>query len=296
MLTNVMQTKSGRKFVQFMRSDTGKKIDKFLVRTTGWSLLVKTFSAMVGFPPMPVLTPLNVTKGEQYKPDFDNVAYNPVVQEQLTAYELGGRFEAAAFRYDYVNKQLRARIAVGPPFGNINAQDAIPKSRLKGFEASATVRPIAGLTLAASGTYIDSKILNYIGQTVDGVLQSQAGSPFNFTPKYSVNGDVNYERPVTSSLNAFAGVNVAYRGKTSAIFNPPGASQTNLAPFNIDKYTLVDGQIGVEAADGRCKAFLWGKNILNKYYWTNVVRVSDDIVRFPGMPATYGATVSFRLR
>lgn len=232
----------------------------------------------------------------------DNVAYNPVVQEELTAYELGGRFnigrlfrfEAAAFRYDYTNKQLRARVFVGPPFGNINAQDTIPKSRLKGFEASATLRPLEGLTLGASGTYIESKILRYIGQTVDGILQDQSGSPFNFTPKYSVNGDINYQRPITGALNGFVGVNVSYRSKTSAVFAPPNAPQPNLEPFKIDGYTLVDGQLGVEDADGRWKAFIWGKNIFNKYYWTNVIRVSDVIVRFPGMPATYGATVSFK--
>lgn len=232
----------------------------------------------------------------------DLVAYNPVVQEKLTAYELGGRFrvgrlfsfEAAAFRYDYINKQLRARINVGPPFGNINAQDTIPKSRLKGFEASASLRPIEGLTLSGSGTYIKSKILRYTGQTVDGILQNQAGSPFNFTPKYSLNGDLNYERPLTADLNGFFGVNVSYRSKTSAVFTPAGTPQPNLAPFAIDKYTLVDGQIGVSGGDGRWKAFLWGKNIFNKYYWTNVIRVSDVIVRFPGMPATYGATVSYK--
>lgn len=55
MLSSLIRTKPGKQFVQFMRGDTGKKIDKFLVRTTGWSLLMKTFSAMVGFPPMPVL-------------------------------------------------------------------------------------------------------------------------------------------------------------------------------------------------------------------------------------------------
>lgn len=55
MLGSVIRTRPGRQFVQFMRSGAGKKIDKFLVRTTGFSLLMKTFSAMVGFPPMPVL-------------------------------------------------------------------------------------------------------------------------------------------------------------------------------------------------------------------------------------------------
>jgi F420H(2)-dependent quinone reductase len=55
MLATLIRTKPGKDFVQFMRSDRGKKLDKFLVRTTGFSLLMRVFSAMVGFPPMPVL-------------------------------------------------------------------------------------------------------------------------------------------------------------------------------------------------------------------------------------------------
>ncbi len=232
----------------------------------------------------------------------DNVAYRPVVQEELTAYELGARasfgrmlrVEGAIFQYDYVDKQLRARINVGPPFGNINAQDTIPESRIRGAEGSVVLRPARGLTLSGSGTYIDSEIRRYTGQTVDGVLQDQSGSRFNFTPKLSLNGDINYTRPITETLGAFAGVNVAYRSKTSAVFNPPGASQVNLDLFDIRAYTTVDAQFGVEGPDGSWRAFVWGKNIFDEYYWTNVVRVTDVVVRYAGQPATYGVTASYR--
>ena len=54
-LNAAMRTKPGKGFVQFMRTDQGKALDKFLVRTTGFSLLMRVFSAMAGFPPMPVL-------------------------------------------------------------------------------------------------------------------------------------------------------------------------------------------------------------------------------------------------
>jgi iron complex outermembrane recepter protein len=236
----------------------------------------------------------------------DSAAYQPTVQEELTAYELGGRIrfgrllrlEGAAFRYDYINKQLRARRFIGPPFGNVNAQDTIPESRLKGAELTAVLQPVEGLTISGSGTYIKSRITKYIGQTVDGVLQDQSGSPFNFTPKWSLNGDLYYTHPLNDNLNGFIGSNIAYRSKTSAVFNPPGAaaeSAAALAPFVIKPYTLVDGQLGIESKAGKWKVFIWGKNIFNKYYWNNVVRVVDVIVKYPGQPATYGVTASFQL-
>lgn len=50
-----MRTGPGARVVEFMRSDRGKQLDKWLVRRTGRSLLMKLFSAKVRFPPMPVL-------------------------------------------------------------------------------------------------------------------------------------------------------------------------------------------------------------------------------------------------
>jgi outer membrane receptor protein involved in Fe transport len=59
-------------------------------------------------------------------------------------------------------------------------------------------------------------------------------------------------------------------------------------------YTLVDAQGGVNFAQGRYRVMLWGKNITNRFYLTNVIHYTDGIQRFMGMPATYGITVSYR--
>lgn len=55
MLQQLLRSKPGGRFIEFMRSDRGKAFDRFLVRTTGFSLLMRVFSARGGFPPMPVL-------------------------------------------------------------------------------------------------------------------------------------------------------------------------------------------------------------------------------------------------
>ena len=55
MLAMLMRTGLGGKFVEFMRTDRGKAIDRFLVRHFGFSLLMHIFAARVGFPPIPVL-------------------------------------------------------------------------------------------------------------------------------------------------------------------------------------------------------------------------------------------------
>ena len=63
MFSKIIRTKAGNNFVEFMRSERGKAIDKFLVRYSGFSLLMAIFSAKVGFPPIPVL--LMFTQGRK---------------------------------------------------------------------------------------------------------------------------------------------------------------------------------------------------------------------------------------
>lgn len=239
----------------------------------------------------------------------DAQGFAGIRQEKLTSYEVGARYssrmfniEGAAFLYDYIDKQVRARVSVGPPFGNINAQVNIPKSRIKGLEFAATVRPTQGLSLGASGTYLDSEVREYTGFTVFNNIVDFKGTRLPFTPKWTLNADLRYETPINDSLNIFGGVNVAYRSGTTATFTDPNAApssttqinDTSPNTFDIKDYTLVDAQLGVQSQDGRWKAFVWGKNIFDKYYWTNVTRVSTVNIRYPGMPATYGATVSFK--
>ncbi|ATE65825.1 nitroreductase family deazaflavin-dependent oxidoreductase [Rhizorhabdus dicambivorans] len=85
MLSTMIRTRPGRQFVQFMRGNTGKKIDKFLVRTTGFSLLMKTFSAMVGFPPMPVLMIYTIGR----KSGEERSTVMPYVEMDGTVYLIG---------------------------------------------------------------------------------------------------------------------------------------------------------------------------------------------------------------
>jgi len=39
---------------------------------------------------------------------------------------------------------------------------------------------------------------------------------------------------------------------------------------------------------------VWGRNVTNEWYWTAADRVNDTILRYTGMPTTYGVTLSYR--
>jgi outer membrane receptor protein involved in Fe transport len=86
---------------------------------------------------------------------------------------------------------------------------------------------------------------------------------------------------------AFIGGQATYRSWTTS-------SIGNESYFHIPCYTLIDAQGGINLPGGRYRVMLWGKNISNKFYLTNIARYTDGIQRFTGMPATYGVTVSAR--
>ena len=266
------------------------------------SLPEDNFSWRVGVDFKPAANQLiymNVSRG--YKSGaFSSLAgsaegqYVPAVQEELTAYEVGFKsalvdrrvqLNGALFYYDYKDKQLRGRTQV-PIFNFLEALINIPKSRVQGAELQLTATPFDGLKVTAGGVYVDTKITaNYSNFTQFGQLVSFKGREFPYTPKWQLNADVAYNFPVNNQLDAYVGAGMTYRSSTSGDFVPDPR-------VAIDAYTLLDLRAGLEGANGKWRVGLYGRNITNEYYWTTATRRSDAIVRFAGMPATYGVDFS----
>ena len=73
---------------------------------------------------------------------------------------------------------------------------------------------------------------------------------------------------------------------------------TVIGPKPIDTlnaYTLLDLRASLTTEDGRYSVQLWGKNVTNKYYWNNIYHPYDTVIRYAGMPATYGVSFSLRM-
>jgi iron complex outermembrane receptor protein len=263
-----------------------------------------SWRAGIDFKPTPrTLTYFNVSKG--YKggsiPDpgaSSTEQFRPVTQESVLAFEAGIKssvidrvldFTAAGFYYDYKDKQLLGRNVFTPNiFGAQSALVNIPKSRILGAEWQLTLRPVIGMTLSAAGTYLDTKVMgDFFNYSLLGVKTNFNGSAFPYTPKWQLVFDGEERIPISSSLvGTFAG-NASYRAATVAGFGGDPR-------LNIDSYWLLDLRLGVEAPDGKWKAHLYGRNILNQYYWNNVSAGGDTLRRYAGMPATYGVQMSYR--
>lgn len=228
-----------------------------------------------------------------------NYQFRPAVQESILNYEAGIKAQladnkvsinGAVFYMDYKNKQLRTK-DINPIFGIIDALNNVPKSHIQGAEVEVYVTPVQGLSLGAAATYLKSKIDRYTGINAAGVESDFRGTVIPFTPEWQLGGNARYQFPISDTMKAFVAGQVSYRSETFAAIGGRFSGE-NLAPnFEIGSYTLVDAQAGITGDNWRVT--IWGKNLTNEYYWTNVVAGQDQVVRYAQKPATYGVTVGF---
>jgi len=234
----------------------------------------------------------------------------PAKQESVTAYEGGFKakladdmvqINGAIFYQDYRDKQIQGTVATGL-FGLLQRLDNVPKSHIFGMEADIVVRPLDGLTLTGSASYLKTKIDSYSGTSVFGAATNFAGNRLPFAPKLTLVGDLDYRAPLSSGGTIFAGLAISYRSKVDtyvggsvlAIPNNGVNRWLQSIPFTIKGYALVDARMGYEFPGDRLTLTFWGKNIFNKYHVQNVISYNDIITQSVGQPATYGVTANVK--
>ena len=223
------------------------------------------------------------------------VQYTPAKQESVLDYEGGFKLRllehtlqlnAAAFYYDYRNKQIRSQ-EPQPPIGALNLLINIPKSRIFGGEFDLQWRPLSGLMISAGGTWLASKVTDIKPGVFNAANDpgNYQGSDLPYTPKLTMNGTADYTWSLTPKLDATVGATWSHRSQSNASLGDPSL-------YKINSYDLLDLRAGIATVDGKYRLEFWGKNVTNKYYWDNVVYSFDTIVRYADMPVTYGATLS----
>lgn len=222
--------------------------------------------------------------------------YVPARQEGILAYELGTKLSllnrklqvnGAVFYYDYSDKQLRGKVS-DVIFGTIEQLFNIPKSRVQGAEVQVVAAPITGLTMEGNVTYSDSKVKsNFPSLTPIGGSANLQGETFELTPKWAASGSINYDAPIGTTINGFAGLDVNYQSRTHAGYG-------NDPLFTIDPYTLVDARVGIRDRSDKWRGQLWVRNLTDKYYWTNANYLGEFTYRQTGRPRTFGFSVSYR--
>ena len=243
------------------------------------------------------------------------------LDHQLTA-------SGAFFYYDYKDKQILGA-ETDPIFGPLAELVNVPNSHVIGFELSGAYAPEAlkGLTLTPSLSYQNTHIDNCTGVRVaagaigcnpdghfitpDAFSQNVdvTGQSFPSAPEWQASFDAEYDWIARNDINAFVGLNVYYSSSTHTGFqnpNPPvtpavysaaltcGGPVFCYEPTNVPSYALLDLRAGFYKGPWRVE--VWGRNVTNTWYWTAADRVNDTILRYTGMPTTFGATFTYRYR
>ena len=104
-------------------------------------------------------------------------------------------------------------------------------------------------------------------------------------PKWTTNLGAEYTAPLGDAGSVTARLSMLYRTSWYSTVLNDAAGKTG-------DFTLLDGSLGWDSADGRFRVQVWGKN-LTKKTWVSALTPTAQffIQRFYGPPRTFGATL-----
>ncbi|MEO6151628.1 MAG: TonB-dependent receptor [Croceibacterium sp.] len=206
----------------------------------------------------------------------------PFSPETLEAYE-GGlktdlfdrhvRLNLAAYLSKYNGIQLslgNCTAITGVGFG---APCALPvnagNADIKGFEAETTIKPIAGLTIDGSLSYLDFKYKSF-GTFTSGTTTVSVGGPTNlngpqygnyppFTPKWKWSAGLQYEIPLGTSGSLTPRVDASYQG---TVF----AASANRPSNRIEAYTVANARMTWRNEQEDLSISVEVTNLFDEYY------------------------------
>jgi outer membrane receptor protein involved in Fe transport len=155
------------------------------------------------------------------------------------------------------------------------------------------------------------------------------GEHFPSAPKWQGSIDAEYDWTLSNGMKAFVGGTVNFVSETNTFFvnrtpipafknagvsgvlpvfggfvtcggapspTAVGPCPTNHPndPLKVPAYALVDLRAGL--MEGPWMVQIWGRNVFDKWYWASSNHVNDVLLRYTGMPATYGISFSYRWR
>ncbi|MBN7796113.1 TonB-dependent receptor [Parahaliea mediterranea] len=189
----------------------------------------------------------------------------------------GGRlqYNLTYFYIDWEDMQTQRSFECGFGF-----RENVGKATSEGVEVELTARPIDGLTLTVGGTYVDSQLAEDVPN-----LDADKGDPAPFVADLSLNGSVEYRRPVGNGLDGFIWANAIYTGDRGTEFSK---DQPNYRAM--DDYTVANLRLGVQSA--QWEVSLFADNLFDSRGVTRALRRPpfDPDAEIRVQPRTLGVT------
>jgi iron complex outermembrane receptor protein len=200
-------------------------------------------------------------------------SFNAFGPESVKSYEVGAKMEfldhrvrlnLAGYIMDRSNTQFDFDLfdtnGSSPTNGaHIEQTQNAGTSKIRGIEADLTVRPVTGLTLAASYAYTYWKAPSAVNSITGGLPQQLY---IVYTPRNAASGSIDYSVPVGKGDTA-----------VSVHFDANYASSQysfQLEPTKTDPSFIVNGRIALTdiavSANNKVTLSLWSRNLFNRTY------------------------------
>jgi iron complex outermembrane receptor protein len=204
----------------------------------------------------------NVAKGFR-SGGFNAFGQPPYDPEKIYNYEIGAKgsvldgtfsFEAAAYFTDYQNMIRRGLVIVDQQFQNIAAN--IGTVEIKGVEAGFGWRATDRLMLSASGSYIDTEVVELDADNA----ANEVGDPSDYVPKVSYTLAANYSFEWANGVDGFVHLDLNHRDEVlytdRFMYYPEYVTQAS------DSFTLLGARLG--ANWGKTSVELFAANLTNE--------------------------------
>jgi iron complex outermembrane receptor protein len=218
--------------------------------------------------------PIDVTQVITFNPEF------------LAAYEIG-------LKSDMLNKTLRLNLSafynkytdiilvnsgpccgpLGNPFFSITAFNA-GDANIKGAEAELDWSPVKGLTVNASGSWLQFDYTRIATQTSDGsplAISIPTSGITPYTPEKTASLGISYAIPLLTHSTLTPRIDASYQG---ARYSDP----SNRAASYLDAYTVYNARLTWDSANSTWQAVVAVDNLGNKVYYPG----SFDATPFSG--------------
>lgn len=246
----------------------------------------------------------------------DPSLYNPVDQEEITAYEVGYktasanyRFSAAAYYYDY--EDLQVGLSVPNPIGSGVIQQIFnaPEAEVYGAEAEIDISVSENLNLRAGLAYVHGRYTDFpeaTGVGLDAATQTNVSPQFQDwtdhemarAPEWTANLGVDYTLGLAGGELVLSG-NVNYSDsyvvQNLSLWGPLAGSgkPANEQRYRQDSFTLVNARADWTSPSGRYELGVYGDNLTDERYFLTTSGSSLGDYNQYAWPATYGVSVGY---
>ncbi|WP_068082751.1 TonB-dependent receptor [Novosphingobium rosa] len=230
----------------------------------------------------------------------------PLASEKVSNYEIGvkGRFldrrlmlNLTGFWADYSNYQVQSIDSSDPTQAPVIRLLAIGAVRTRGVEAQATLKVTSALSAGLAGAYTESVIRDYPGagcylnQTlaqgcVNGAQANLAGLSLPNAPRWKLNGNLNYRRPLSGKVDLTSSLQWRYQSQVHYdMLGNPLTTQGGYSVFNLRL-----GLAAPDSAERKWTLEAFANNLFDKTFYTTV---NDNSNRFT-YPTGSGTVLSVR--